>query len=68
MDEQRSAASRLTLTEAARYLGLSPSTLYQWRWLNDGTGPASYRIRNRVFYDRSDLDSWIDQQKENTLK
>lgn len=62
------ATTRLTLTQAATYLGLARQTLYQWRWEADGTKPPSYRIGNRVYYDLEDLDAWIAGHKARTLK
>ncbi|WP_051029098.1 helix-turn-helix transcriptional regulator [Nocardia takedensis] len=58
-------SDRLTLPEAAEYLGFSRGTLYNFR--HYGTGPRSYKIGNRLVYDRADLDLWIAQQKAATL-
>lgn len=62
------SSTRLTLAQAADYLGLARQTLYQWRWENDGSKPPSYRIGNRVYYDLEDLDEWIAQHKALSLR
>ena len=49
---------RMTITQAAAYLGLSRRTLYGWREAN--TGPRSFRVGERkVVYLRSDLDAYL---------
>ena len=50
--------NRLTTLEAAEYLGLSQSTLNNWRLT--GGGPVFYRAGNRIFYSRPLLDEWMD--------
>lgn len=47
---------KLSVQEAAYYLGLSKSFLDKRRL--DGTGPAFLRLGRRVVYQRSDLDQW----------
>ena len=46
----------LTTREAARYLGLSLSTLKRYRV--SGDGPVFHRFGGRVRYRREDLDAW----------
>lgn len=53
----------LTTTEAASYLRLSPRTLDNWR--SRKTGPAYVKLGDRVLYRKSDLDSWLEQQRQN---
>lgn len=48
---------KLTVKEAARYLGLSESCLNQWRLL--GKGPAFYKLGNRVVYPESALIEYL---------
>ncbi|MEV8166180.1 helix-turn-helix domain-containing protein [Rothia kristinae] len=55
------AGTRLTLTEAAAYLGLAPKTLRNWR--SAGVGPPGFTVGARVWFHAGDLDEWIDQQK-----
>lgn len=49
---------RMRVAEAARYLGLAPSTLAKLRVRGDGPryAKAGQRI---VVYDRADLDAWL---------
>ncbi len=42
---------------AARYLGVSPNTLRNWRTL--GRGPRFYKIGALVKYRASDLDAFV---------
>lgn len=49
MDEE------LTSAEAAKYLGIRPTTLACWR--SQGKGPA-YTKLGRIVYKKSDLDSY----------
>ncbi|MFI1886062.1 helix-turn-helix transcriptional regulator [Streptomyces jumonjinensis] len=55
----------LSLGAAARYLGMSPNTLYVWRHRRQG--PPSFRMgpRGRVMYRREFLDAWIREQESN---
>lgn len=48
---------RLTLAEASDYLNVPRNTLRWWRAC--GTGPRSYTLGRKVFYDRRDLDGWV---------
>jgi DNA-binding transcriptional MerR regulator len=53
---------RLGTSDAAQYLGgVSEDTLRYWRYA--GTGPRSYRLGRRCYYDVADLDAWIAEQK-----
>ncbi|SKY52275.1 Helix-turn-helix domain [Mycobacteroides abscessus subsp. massiliense] len=52
---------RMTTAEAAKYTGLADATLRAYR--HTGTGPVSYRLGAKVFYDRADLDKWIASQR-----
>jgi excisionase family DNA binding protein len=52
----------LRTSEAAEYLGLSPSTLEKRR--QTGLGPPFIRLGGRaVGYARDDLDAWIDKHR-----
>ena len=46
----------VTLIEAAKYLGIRPDVLYNYR--SQGVGPKSTKKGQRVFYDLEDLDRW----------
>lgn len=52
--------TKLRAPEAARYVGLSSSTLAKMRLRGDGPvySKAGPRI---VIYDQADLDAWLDQ-------
>lgn len=55
--------ARVSSAAAARYLGLEPQTLTNWR--NLGKGPRFVRDGkpgSRVFYRVADLDAWIEEQ------
>ena len=53
--------SRLTVREAAEYVGLSQHTLNQMR--HEGRGPRFLKLGSRVRYDIRDLDAWIDASR-----
>ena len=52
-------STKLRAPEAARYVGLSPSTLAKMRLRGDGPvySKAGPRI---VIYDKADLDAWLE--------
>jgi len=52
---------RMTVEEAAKYLGFTPLTLALWR--RKGTGPKFVKLSRRVFYFKADLDEWIASHK-----
>ncbi len=52
----------LTTAEAAAELGFSAETLRKWR--QQGVGPQSFKIRNRVFYETSALIRWRREQAD----
>jgi predicted DNA-binding transcriptional regulator AlpA len=56
----------LTIEEAAAYLGLGTSRLYQLRGV--GEGPVSWREGRRLVYPRSQLDLYRARQRERTLR
>ncbi|MFH8991473.1 helix-turn-helix transcriptional regulator [Streptomyces sp. NPDC017940] len=53
----------LNVKSAARYLGVSPKTLYVWRHRRQG--PPSFRLgpRGRVAYRLTALDAWVSEQE-----
>lgn len=48
----------LTTKDAARHIGLSASTLAQWRIA--GKGPTFAKLGARVVYRSEDLDRWVE--------
>lgn len=54
--------TKLTVSEAAEYVRLSPSTLNKMRLRGDG--PAYLKLGpRRVIYDRIDLDEWLNRSR-----
>lgn len=47
---------RMTLSEAAKYIGIEPPTLRALK--NKGKGPAYIKI-GKVYYFKDDIDSWL---------
>lgn len=45
---------------AARFLGVPPATLYQWRYL--GSGPKGHRVGRHVRYFPADVIAWVREQ------
>jgi len=52
---------RLFMSEAAAFLRVAPSTLRFWRM--KGRGPRWYKLGKRIFYDRSDLEAFIEASR-----
>lgn len=52
----------LDITELAEYLGIPLSTLYDWR--TRGLGPRAYRFGKRLKFARSDVQEWMEHQRE----
>jgi excisionase family DNA binding protein len=50
--------SVLDATAAARYMGISPSTLAKMRL--SGNSPLFLKLGRRVLYRRTDLDEWLE--------
>jgi predicted DNA-binding transcriptional regulator AlpA len=48
---------RLSVDEAAQYIGLARSTLNKYR--GTGDGPRYLKIGRRVLYDAGQLDVWL---------
>ena len=60
MDEVRVRVlpdGRMSRENAARYLGLTPKTLAEWKLY--GTGPRCVKVGGRCFYYKADLDAFI---------
>ena len=56
---------RLPAVKAAEYLGITSKSLSNQR--AKGTGPVSYKIGGRVWYDVRDLDTYIARCRAATL-
>jgi len=48
----------LNTPEAAEFLGISASTMAQWRMLNKG--PSFVKLGTRVMYRQIDLEAWLE--------
>ena len=49
------------MSEAARYVGVSPAVFRLWR--AEGTGPTYFRAGSKLIrYLRRDLDGWIEER------
>jgi len=55
---------RLTTPQAAAYSGLSASLLNKLRCRGDG--PPYLKLCDRVLYDRTDLDAWINAHRRHS--
>jgi excisionase family DNA binding protein len=52
----------LSIPELAAYLGVPIATIYQWR--HHHRGPTGYRIGRHVRYRLSDIERWLDTQRD----
>jgi predicted DNA-binding transcriptional regulator AlpA len=57
VQEAATSTRRLSVAEAAAYLGLSVSKLNKLRVY--GGGPSFFKLGRRVAYDTGDLDHWL---------
>ena len=58
-DRTGNPGALLTTEHAAQYLGISPRTLNNWRWMGGGKGPAFVRVGRAVRYSVQTLDAWV---------
>jgi excisionase family DNA binding protein len=54
-------AGKLTVTEVAARLELTPVTIYAW--MRRGEGPPSYRIGGRRVFDEREFEQWLVAQQ-----
>lgn len=54
----------LTVTEVSEMTRIPAGTLRWWRHRNEG--PFSFRMGRHIFYRRSDVEAWIEKQREIT--
>ena len=54
----------LSIPELAHYLGVPTATIYQWR--HHRRGPAGYRVGRHVRYRPSDIERWLEAQRDTT--
>lgn len=55
---------RMTLAEAAYYLGIPSSTITTWRSRRPGYGPPAMLYGATLRYRKADLDAWMDSRVE----
>lgn len=55
---------RMTLAEAAYYLGVPIATLTTWRSRRPGYGPPAMLYGATLRYRKTDLDAWMDSRLE----
>ena len=55
---------RMTLTEAAHYLGLPAATISTWRSRRPGFGPRAMEYGGTLRYRKADLDAWMESRLE----
>jgi excisionase family DNA binding protein len=56
----------LTVEDLADYLGVSITTLYQWRYRQQG--PTGFRVGRHVRYRWADVQEWIEDQLQDTSR
>jgi excisionase family DNA binding protein len=54
----------VSIPELAAYLGVPIATIYQWR--HHRRGPASYRIGRHIRYRSTDIEHWLEAQRDTT--
>lgn len=51
----------ITRLELAEILRLTPRSLDRWVWQRKG--PRRFKIGNKSYYDRADVEAWLERQK-----
>jgi len=51
----------ITRLELADLLRLTPRSLDRWAWQRKG--PRRFKVGNKSYYDRADVDAWLERQK-----
>ena len=54
----------LSIADLAAYLGVPVATIYRWRYQRQG--PLGYRIGRHVRYRSSDIEHWLEKQRDAT--
>ncbi|SDE27121.1 helix-turn-helix transcriptional regulator [Kordiimonas lacus] len=59
----------LDVVELAQYLGLQPKSIYNLRYRTPELLPPAILIgRRRLFWNRDNVDAFLDEQQEKTLE
>ena len=58
----------LTVEQLAALLQVPPSTIYQWRYLNQG--PPGFKVGRHLRFEKSDVETWLNtlRSKERDLR
>ena len=51
----------ITRLELAELLRLTPRSLDRWAWQRKG--PRRFKVGNKSYYDRADVEAWLERQK-----
>jgi len=63
-ENTETATGRLwSIDDLSEYLGVSKSTVYDWR--SRGDGPVAYRLGKHLKYARTDVDAWLATRRDN---
>lgn len=62
-EKERTPEKLMTLQEVADYLQIKERTIYQWAQLGKIPG---FKLGNIWRFKREDIDTWIEEQKQNT--
>ncbi len=52
----------LDIRQLSEWLEIAKPTIYMWR--HRGEGPPAYKLNNRVRFRRSDMELWLEDQRE----
>lgn len=52
----------LSRKQLAAELGVTVRTISRWRW--ERKGPTAHVIGGRIFFKRSDVEAWLEKQRE----
>lgn len=58
-------SARMRVNQASEEYGIPAATLRHWR--ATGRGPKSYNIGRSVYYDRADVEAWLEAQRANAI-
>jgi excisionase family DNA binding protein len=61
-DDSAGSEGLLSPQQVAEFLGVSVTTIYQWRYRSEG--PAGFKLGGRVRYRRSDLEAWLQRHAD----
>lgn len=62
VDTPASGDSLMNVNALGEYLGIAPQTIRVWRM--QGIGPHAFKIGHLVRWRKSDVDAWLETQRE----